>query len=57
MFKLPADVFKGKIVIDSNNYFPGRDGQIADIDNGAASSAVLQKQVFSFLKIHLYKYL
>lgn len=28
----------GKVVLDANNYYPGRDGQIAEIDGGAASS-------------------
>ena len=28
----------GKLVIDANNYYAGRDGQIAEIDRGAASS-------------------
>ena len=28
----------GKLVIDANNYYSGRDGQIAEIDRGAASS-------------------
>ncbi len=36
---LPADAFKGKIVIDANNYYPGRDGQVAEIDNGNTTSS------------------
>jgi predicted dinucleotide-binding enzyme len=28
----------GKLVVDANNYYPGRDGQIAEIDDGTASS-------------------
>ena len=28
----------GKLVIDANNYYSGRDGQIAEIDRGAAST-------------------
>ena len=28
----------GKLVVDANNYYPGRDGQIAEIDGGAAST-------------------
>lgn len=28
----------GKLVVDANNYYPGRDGQIGEIDAGKASS-------------------
>jgi predicted dinucleotide-binding enzyme len=28
----------GKLVVDANNYYPGRDGRIAEIEDGAASS-------------------
>jgi predicted dinucleotide-binding enzyme len=28
----------GKLVVDANNYYPGRDGQIGEIDGGKASS-------------------
>src|SRR4051812_5944258 len=28
----------GKLVVDANNYYPGRDGQIAEIDGGMAST-------------------
>jgi 8-hydroxy-5-deazaflavin:NADPH oxidoreductase len=28
----------GKLVVDTGNYYPGRDGQIAEIDGGTASS-------------------
>ncbi len=38
---LPPDLFAGKIVIDSNNYYPGRDGQFAALDNGATTSSEL----------------
>ncbi len=31
----------GKIVIDTNNYYPQRDGHIADLDNELATSAEL----------------
>ena len=31
--KLPAESLKGKIVIDTMNYYPVRDGQIQDIDS------------------------
>lgn len=44
--ELPADALAGKIVIDSNNYYPERDGQIAELDAGeTTSSELLQKHL------------
>jgi len=43
---LPADVFDGKIVIDSNNYYPDRDGNFEEIDeNKTTSSAMLAEHL------------
>lgn len=39
--ELPAEVFDGKIVIDSNNYYPDRDGQFAEIDENKTTSSEL----------------
>jgi predicted dinucleotide-binding enzyme len=38
---LPADAFNGKIVIDSNNYYPSRDGNFAELDQGKTTSSEL----------------
>ncbi len=38
---LPPNVFAGKIVLDSNNYYPGRDGNFTELDNGATTSSEL----------------
>lgn len=38
---LPAEVFKGKIVIDAGNYYPQRDGNFAELDNGQTTSSEL----------------
>ena len=38
---LPADAFDRRIVIDANNYYPGRDGQIAELDGGSVGSSEL----------------
>ncbi len=38
---VPVGPLSGKIVIDTNNYYPGRDGPIADLDAGAATTGEL----------------
>ena len=37
----PVAPLAGKIVIDTNNYYPGRDGRIAELDNESATSSEL----------------
>jgi predicted dinucleotide-binding enzyme len=39
--QLPAPAFAGKVVIDANNYYPGRDGQIPKLDRGHSTSTEL----------------
>jgi len=40
---VPAPPLAGKVVIDTNNYYPGRDGSFAELDNGSATvSGLLQ---------------
>lgn len=48
---LPADAFHGKIVIDANNYYPNRDGQVAEIDNGATTSSELLAQYLTGARV------
>ncbi len=36
---LPTDAFRGKIVVDANNYYTGRDGRIAEIADGSRTSS------------------
>ena len=38
---LPAAAFEGKIVIDSNNYYPERDGNFAELDDNKTTSSEL----------------
>ena len=38
---VPVEPLAGKIVIDTNNYYPQRDGQIAELDNESTSTAEL----------------
>jgi predicted dinucleotide-binding enzyme len=39
--RVPVDELSGKVVIDTGNYYPQRDGQIAELDEGATTSAEL----------------
>ena len=38
---VPVDPLAGKIVIDTNNYYPQRDGQIPELDNESTTTAEL----------------
>jgi predicted dinucleotide-binding enzyme len=38
---VPVEPLAGKIVIDTNNYYPQRDGNIPELDNGSATTAGL----------------
>jgi predicted dinucleotide-binding enzyme len=38
---LPAEPFEDKIVIDAGNYYPSRDGQIAELDRDEITSSEL----------------
>ncbi len=38
---LPVEPLAGKIVVDANNYYPQRDGQIAELDSRSATSTGL----------------
>jgi predicted dinucleotide-binding enzyme len=38
---VPVAPLAGKVVIDTNNYYPQRDGQIAALDDGSTTSASL----------------
>lgn len=39
--ELPADTLRDKIVIDSNNYYPDRDGNYVELDEGRTTSSEL----------------
>jgi predicted dinucleotide-binding enzyme len=38
---VPVDELAGKTVIDTNNYYPQRDGRVAELDDGSATTAGL----------------
>jgi 8-hydroxy-5-deazaflavin:NADPH oxidoreductase len=43
---LPVAQLTGKVVIDTNNYYPQRDGHIAELDNESTTTAeLLQRQL------------
>jgi 8-hydroxy-5-deazaflavin:NADPH oxidoreductase len=39
--QLPTDGLAGKVVIDTNNYYPARDGHFPDLDTGHTTSSEL----------------
>jgi hypothetical protein len=40
-FFLPTAAFAGKVVLDTGNYYPERDGQISELDDGSLTSSEL----------------
>lgn len=49
--ELPTDGLDGKIVIDSNNYYPERDGQIEELDSDEKTSSELLAEQLKGAKI------
>ena len=49
--ELPANAFEGKIVIDSNNYYPERDGNFIELDEGKTTSSELLQAHLAGAKI------
>jgi predicted dinucleotide-binding enzyme len=39
--EVPVEPLRGKVVIDTNNYYPQRDGHIAELDGGSTTSSEL----------------
>jgi predicted dinucleotide-binding enzyme len=39
--QVPVEPLAGKVVIDTNNYYPQRDGQIAELDNESTTTSEL----------------
>ena len=42
--EVPVEPLTGKIVIDTNNYYPQRDGRYPELENGSTTSSELQQQ-------------
>src|ERR1041384_5436259 len=45
---VPVEPLAGKIVIDTNNYYPKRDGQIPELDNESTTTAELRNLTVAF---------
>ncbi|MCM6775355.1 NADPH-dependent F420 reductase [Nocardia sp. CDC159] len=41
---VPVAPLDGKVVIDTNNYYPGRDGHFRELDNGSTTSSELLQE-------------
>lgn len=42
--QVPVEPLRGKVVIDTNNYYPERDGQVAELDNESTTVSELLQQ-------------
>jgi len=49
--QLPVAELAGKVVLDTGNYYPQRDGQHAELDNGSITSAELEQQFLGTAKV------
>jgi hypothetical protein len=44
--ELPSAALTGKVVVDTGNYYPSRDGRFAELDSGgAASTGLVQRHL------------
>src|SRR3954453_2279561 len=48
---VPADQLAGKVVLDTNNYYPQRDGNIVELDDGSQTSSGLLQQHLPSAKV------
>lgn len=49
--QLPVEQLAGKVVLDADNYYPNRDGQFAELDNGLLTSAELEQRHLGTAKV------
>lgn len=49
--QLPADELAGRVVLDTDNYYPARDGNVAELDDGRLTSAELEQQHLPAVKL------
>ncbi|HEX5200862.1 NADPH-dependent F420 reductase [Paractinoplanes rhizophilus] len=48
---LPVEQLAGKVVLDTNNYYPARDGNFAELDEGRLTSAELEQRHLAGAKL------
>lgn len=48
---VPVEALAGKVVIDTNNYYPARDGQLPELDNGSTTSSELLQRHWSGARV------
>ncbi|BBH71581.1 NADP oxidoreductase [Actinoplanes sp. OR16] len=48
---IPAEPLAGKVLIDTNNYYPERDGRIAALDDGSTTTGELVQAHFAAAKV------
>jgi len=51
VFQIDPVLLEGKIVIDTNNYYPDRDGHIADLDEYRTTTSVMVAAHFSGARV------
>lgn len=49
--ELPVDALAGKLIIDTNNYYPQRDGQIASLDDESTTTSELLQTLIPTARI------
>lgn len=49
--EVPAGPLAGKVVIDTNNYYPERDGHVAELDDAATTSSELLQRHLSDARV------
>jgi predicted dinucleotide-binding enzyme len=49
--KLPAEHLRGKVVLDTDNYYPARDGNFPELDEGTVTSAELEQRHLADAKL------
>lgn len=48
---VPVEVLAGKVVIDTGNYYPDRDGRIPELDNNSITTSELVQRHFAAAKV------